>query len=746
MKAIFCIFSVFILSTFVSTAQNSWPPAIEIKSDTAVSVNIDDKYWQLLEDPTGKLSIEEVSDSSFKGFHINTTRTQGYNYHITNYWLRYRFKNLMTYPVKITIPENVAFAWLYTPVGNKWKIETNGSFVPWSQRDGLKQLRQFIIPLQPGEEKIIYEKDIFDFTKYKPKDFQFTIGFANAVIEKEYVDNSKRTFAIAMAGLLFGVMLLAAIINLLFFRLVREKVFLYFASYSFFSGLYIFLNTATVILLDHPYLAYYLSFGCVLLLFYSIAHFVRYFLSTPKYIPRWDKFLVILIYLVIIAWTITSFPPSSLSYRTDFILKMCTAVVIYTYFPTMLGTVLFFINRYKGVIRLGIYAVIPSFVWLGLGYGFMFISSILNILYKTPYTKLYYGMQEWRNVIEPVCFVWLVLVFSWILFKRFQDMQQLLGQSLLEKERLAKEKEIERSQLIEQQKDELEDQVEARTSDLKKSLQVLQTTQTQLIQSEKMASLGELTAGIAHEIQNPLNFVNNFSEVNKELLAEMNAEIEKGNYNEVKEIAKDVISNEEKINHHGKRADAIVKGMLQHSQSSKGQKEPTDINALCDEYLRLAYHGLRAKDKSFNATIRTDFDTSIGKINIIPQDIGRVILNLITNAFYTTNEKHKKGLENYEPIVTVKTFKIPPSGGGWAVISVSDNGNGIPHSIKDKIFQPFFTTKPTGQGTGLGLSLAYDIVKAHGGEINVESLSTEGATQAGIDDNGTKFIIKLPAQ
>ncbi|MFZ1799209.1 MAG: ATP-binding protein, partial [Chitinophagaceae bacterium] len=268
----------------------------------------------------------------------------------------------------------------------------------------------------------------------------------------------------------------------------------------------------------------------------------------------------------------------------------------------------------------------------------------------------------------------------------------------------------------------------------------LKSTQSQLIQSEKMASLGELTAGIAHEIQNPLNFVNNFSEVSNELIDEMKAELATGNQKQAMEIADDIKQNLEKINHHGKRADAIVKGMLQHSQSSTGKKEPTDINALADEYLRLAYHGLRAKDKSFNATLKTDFDESIGKVNIIPQDIGRVILNLITNAFYAVDEKNKMHIENYEPTVTVRTSQTPPSpnlsglaGGRGVIISVSDNGNGIPEAIKEKIFQPFFTTKPTGQGTGLGLSLAYDIVKAHGGELKVE-------TQKGL---GTTFIIQL---
>ena len=265
---------------------------------------------------------------------------------------------------------------------------------------------------------------------------------------------------------------------------------------------------------------------------------------------------------------------------------------------------------------------------------------------------------------------------------------------------------------------------------LEKTLDDLKSTQSQLIQSEKMASLGELTAGIAHEIQNPLNFVNNFSEVNKELLVEMKDEIDKGNINDAKEIANDVIANEEKIIYHGKRADSIVKGMLQHSRSSSGVKEPTDLNALCDEYLRLSYHGLRAKDKSFNATIKTDFDASIEKISIMPQDFGRVVLNLLTNAFYAVDEKKKSpqnqngSTENsYEPTVTIATKKQNER----VIITVADNGKGMPQNVIEKIFQPFFTTKPTGKGTGLGLSMSYDIItKGHNGELKVTSTENEG--------------------
>jgi two-component system NtrC family sensor kinase len=303
------------------------------------------------------------------------------------------------------------------------------------------------------------------------------------------------------------------------------------------------------------------------------------------------------------------------------------------------------------------------------------------------------------------------------------EVQMLSAQNLL--------KEQEKQQILADQNILLETQVNERTSELNQSLTHLKQTQTQLIQSEKMASLGELTAGIAHEIQNPLNFVNNFSDVNREMLIELREELDKGDIEEAKAIAIDIEQNEQKINHHGKRADSIVKGMLEHSRSTSGQKEPTDINQLADEYLRLAYHGLRAKDKSFNAELTTRFDKNLPNINIIPQDIGRVLLNLFNNAFYAVSQKRKTAGANYKPEVSVTTS----TKNGWVMIKVKDNGIGMPDAIKEKIMQPFFTTKPTGEGTGLGLSLTYDmVVKGHGGIIEV--VSKEG--------EGSEFTISLP--
>jgi two-component system NtrC family sensor kinase len=356
------------------------------------------------------------------------------------------------------------------------------------------------------------------------------------------------------------------------------------------------------------------------------------------------------------------------------------------------------------------------------------IYSILSLLGKegiVPVPVL--GITPFVNTISGVIYLAL----------RYARTNTSLEQQLMQVQRLSAEnlqREQERQQLLATQNETLERQVTVRTLELSKSLDDLRAAQTQLIQSEKMASLGELTAGIAHEIQNPLNFVNNFSDVNKELLTDVKEEMQNENYDEAKKIIDDVISNEGKINHHGKRADAIVKGMLQHSRSGTGQKEPADINALANEYLRLSYQGLRAKDNSFSATMKTDFDNAIGKINIVPQDIGRVLLNLYNNAFYAVNEKQNTERLNqnaeFQPVVSVTTKKMNDK----VILTVMDNGNGIPQKIADKIFQPFFTTKPTGQGTGLGLSLSYDIVKAHGGEIKAENRA----------EGGTDFIIELP--
>ncbi len=357
------------------------------------------------------------------------------------------------------------------------------------------------------------------------------------------------------------------------------------------------------------------------------------------------------------------------------------------------------------------------------------IISFSKDLFELISAKQYKFVDNYLDAASVFSFIWMIAMV-------FVSRKQ---QKALQKEHEKTQQEEEQKKWMTARKAELERIVEERTSELRQqkeqiesTLVELKATQNQLIQSEKMASLGELTAGIAHEIQNPLNFVNNFSEINTELIDEMKEEIEKGNIEVVKSIATDIRENETKINHHGKRADAIVKGMLQHSRKNTGQKEPTDLNDLADEYLRLSYHGLRAKDKSFNAAMNTNFDVTIGKISLVAQDIGRLLLNLFNNAFYAVAEKNKdiNDHSKYQPTIWLATRKQE----NGIEILIKDNGNGIPKEVQDKIFQPFFTTKPTGEGTGLGLSLSYDIVKAHGGELKLETKENEF----------TEFIIFLP--
>lgn len=384
------------------------------------------------------------------------------------------------------------------------------------------------------------------------------------------------------------------------------------------------------------------------------------------------------------------------------------------------------------------------FAWLPL----LLISLLMEGL-EYFYPKFYDRWEDYFIFALFIAIIWGIAM--WI---NNNKQRKALAREKLKS--LAREQEFKATQemkiILERQVGERTSELTKQKNELEKALEELKSTQAQLIHAEKMASLGELTAGIAHEIQNPLNFVNNFSEVSTELLDEMTEELQKGDMDEVQAIVQDIKLNLEKINHHGKRADAIVKGMLMHSRNNSEQKSTTDINALADEYLRLSYHGLRAKDKSFNATFQVDTASDLPLVNIVPQDIGRVFLNLINNAFYAVNQKAKdfklKGIEGYSPTVKITTGLYSDQGKGYVVIKIADNGIGIPDAIRAKIFQPFFTTKPTGEGTGLGLSLSYDIIKAHGGNLEVGPNDDLGQnddhTKMGILSKGTVFTITLP--
>jgi len=354
--------------------------------------------------------------------------------------------------------------------------------------------------------------------------------------------------------------------------------------------------------------------------------------------------------------------------------------------------------------------------------GYIFKVKSINVdgLFTEKHIALIIAPPWWQKWWAYTLFILLFIGCIWgFIYYR--------SRSLIRDKRILEHKVHLRTEEVIQQKEEIESQ----RDHLEKAFEDLKVTQSQLIQSEKMASLGELTAGIAHEIQNPLNFVNNFSEVNTEMIDELEGELKSGNIDEALTIIADIKENEQKINHHGKRADGIVKGMLQHSRSGGGEKQLTNINTLADEFLRLSYHGLRAKDKAFNAEMVTHFDPDLPKVSVIPQDMGRVMLNLFNNAFYAVSQKKKTASPDYKPEVSVTTS----SENGQIIIKVKDNGTGIPDHVKEKIMQPFFTTKPTGEGTGLGLSLTYDmVVKGHGGSIQVNS----------VDGEGSEFIILLP--
>ncbi|PRY06386.1 phospho-acceptor domain-containing protein [Pontibacter ummariensis] len=356
--------------------------------------------------------------------------------------------------------------------------------------------------------------------------------------------------------------------------------------------------------------------------------------------------------------------------------------------------------------------------WI-IGVGIL-LSEIPLVAYLFPSMDNYYRFL----FLYPVCLA-IPLAMSVLIARRTARAYKQLGHQLNEVEKLSARsiaQEKEKQQILALQNETLERQVSERTAELRESFESLTRTQAQLVQKEKMASLGELTAGIAHEIQNPLNFVNNFSEVSKEMITELQQELDTGDIDEAKAISVDIKQNLQKIHYHGSRADAIVKNMLQHSHGNTGEKELANLNIIIEEYLRLSYYGIRAKDKAFTCTLEINLDQNLEKVEVVPQELGRVLLNLFNNAFYAVQQKLKLGLPKYEPKVTVDTQRKK----GQVEIRVRDNGIGIPEGVQSKIFQPFFTTKPTGQGTGLGLSLSYDIIsKGHGGELSVASKEGE---------------------
>jgi len=718
-----------LLYSFISCAQNDLPPVYEINADSSVG-KIPDANWQMLVDTNGNWTVDDVQSPAWTSkFHANNTEATGIGFAgIHTYWQRLYLKNNTGKELKLifsNIPDADRYDLFVFRLAKKTEHLVSGNFVPFSQRDGYKSKTSVPMLLSTGEEVTIYKRSFF--AKSWNSD-GLSIGFSSfdSYVQNEYINDSGYNGDVRN-WLIAGILFFGFILNFFFFLINKDRVYLYMSLLLLMEGIWYMEQNRTITFREFPNFKFYydtLVTGPLFWIF--VTQFVRHFLKTRQNFPKWDKTLV---WLTVVSTIFLLFQ----FYGKDFITKssfpIYEIVFSISFLFLGLGQLLSFIfcrTEKDRLTNLSTVAAIPIFLLWSIGYSFIGIYSYLirNFHLRQPaFIQWYY---QWSNTIEMVCMVWFAILFTWILLQRYALLRKQLTLQALEREK-------EKGEILTQQKELLEDLVEQRTAELKHSLEELRSTQSQLIQSEKMASLGELTAGIAHEIQNPLNFINNFSELNSELIEEMNDELEKGNYEEVKSLAADLNENEQKILHHGKRADAIVKGMLQHSRSSSGKKEPTDINTLADEYLRLAYHGLRAKDKTFNAKMETDFDETIGKVSVVPQDIGRVILNLITNAFYAAPLTPEGGVKdkNHTPTVWISTKKLD----NRITISVRDNGPGIPEKVREKIFQPFFTTKPTGQGTGLGLSLSYDIVKAHGGELTVETKESEG----------TCFYVTLPA-
>ncbi len=685
----------------ISNAINSQTDSIKninnvIVVDSSIQLHELKSYTSLFIDSTSKLSLEQVASSNFNNqFHPSADSLEISPGKI--YWFKF----------SLTAKGNIANWCLMIKKGNcsyadVWVLNSDsqvvdhsrmGSFVPRSQQS-LKELsdpHRVLISINNGETRTIYLRI---YNEYLPS-YVAGLEVRNPVIG---VISGRSNLMTAISASVF----VFSILSFFFYFFMKEKAYLFFALYTLTVCLhYLVLHPESIFVKwfipEHPRLSvpafYFLAIGGWI--FFVL--FGKYFIDLPKLSRKLDKML---------NWTVLAW----------IVLFCLTVILIATTRRYILieANFVFLILFIVFLVRISFFkSVLVRFYVIGALWLVVF--SLLGILdIVTSFMNPFPIGQLGQIVIYGIGLAYKM---------RLNEKDRAEAQVVLVRN-------VELANLYEQanlQKQEIEIQKTA----AEKALVELKGAQLQLIQTEKMASLGELTAGIAHEIQNPLNFVNNFSEINKELLTEIKEEISRKNYDAIDPLANDMIDNEEKINYHGKRASAIVNGMLQHSRSSSGVKEPVDINELVDEYLRLSYHGLKAKDKTFQAKFEIHFNPDIEKARIVRQDIGRVFLNLINNAFYSVNQKYKEGIDNYQPLVKVYTEKDENK----IIVRVVDNGRGISKDVLEKIFQPFFTTKPTGQGTGLGLSLSYDIVKAHGGEIKVETELNEGS----------EFIIILPA-
>ena len=701
---------LFILSIagFALNGQTRVPDVVRILDDELPGYELRDSNLLQLEDQSGKLTLEEVRQQLRNGqMKQSVWKKQTKRFQHRVYWFYYKVSNLSKQQKELGLLGRADYSDMFV-IRSSGRVDTfrTGSKLPWSKKKEFKTYNVVTFPLSFNDsvevfQRMEYERgtmDVFAIGVIKPEKYA-RIRLAEldvASVPRNVIPRSLFSAFVVMMGLIY----------IIFYRLVNERVFLYFGLFLLFLAANA-LDLMYGLMREYPFLEGQFNILSQLSFFFFI-HFYREYLQTSLHAPKWDKVLKAFsfIFLAVIVANEFFFPQQRLP-----------LIIVVSLLPPLLITTHFLIpGKMRSEKKFLAYTTLP-----------LLILFILLILVSFSGIRL---EDDYINILFLIMLTWMILAFSSILIRRFLDQRKRIHEHEQERETLRKERELERLKLAEQQKIQLEKEVEQRTAELKQSLENLKATQSQLIQSEKMASLGEMTAGIAHEIQNPLNFVNNFAEVNMEMADELAEMLQAGQIAEATDLLSDLKINQEKIRTHGKRAEGIVKNMLQHSRTGNNQKEKALVNPLVEEFTRLSYHGLRARDKSFNADLQIELDPEVGVASMLPQDIGRVILNLVNNAFYAVHDRSKTETAHYQPLVRVTTTH-----GENIRIVVSDNGSGIPEKIRDKIFQPFFTTKPTGEGTGLGLSLSYEIVtKGHGGTMKVKSKEGEG----------TSFIIELP--
>ncbi len=710
---------------------------LSIKAQDTIVYTADQKLMDIgqrvyvYRDQTNALTFEQIRNLPDAAFQKSTTSPMRLGNTTASTWLKFVVKNETEFPLFLAFQTNainILDAFIYDETG-KLTTKEAGFHRPTSNRELMRSNVVMNIGQSP---KVLYVK----------VESRFVLLLPLVLARLEHLEAHYHPRDV-INGLGMGILIAMALYNLFIFFSVKDRLYLYYCIYVL-ASLWVIghLNgLGWLIWMDYPVITRLVGIPFALLATWL---FTVRFLNVAENMPR--IYMAIKAFCLVIACII---PLDFLDLQVPraAMQQICTPLSAFSMLTIGI------ISHFQGNRNAKYYVLAWAFL---LGGAIISSFSYAGLIPYNDYTSNSFLLGA---AIESI-----LLAFA------LANRINMYREESIQSKNLALERLQENEALIRERNRDLEEKVHARTTELEQSLAVLKATQNQLIQSEKLASLGELTAGIAHEIQNPLNFVNNFSELSVDLAKELNEELDKQEIDKpyVKEILGDLTSNQERINHHGKRASSIVKGMLEHSRTSTGEKESVDINHLVDESFRLSYHGLRAKDKGFNATMEKEYQENLPKMSAIPQDMGRVILNLINNAFYAVNQRQQarpqppegeydnaegaydnaegehyaaeRAYDNvgiYKPTVLVSTHYVAPlSGlGGQIIIKIKDNGTGMPESLKAKIFQPFFTTKPTGEGTGLGLSLSYDIItKGHGGTLDVESREGEG----------TVFIITLP--